>query len=178
MQMNVLTLAQVPAVETLYEHVGPTTKLPGPLTMVADAVSEPASITPFTALAVMVRVGFVWTAFVAGAGVIEMKASSGARFALPVADPVTPVKLHVVAWFAGVQASSGALLQRVFPLRLQVPAVPFKPDELFMKNDCVMAACFTLIVAMNFFSSGPSVHPDSVSTTLSGAATAPAGTTG
>src|SRR5262249_9998725 len=104
MQMNVLSLAQVPAVEPLYEHVGPTTKLPGPLTRVADAVCEPESITPFTALAVIVSVWFVSTALVAVAGVIEMKASSGARLALPVADPVTPVKLHVVAWFAGVQA--------------------------------------------------------------------------
>ena len=32
---------------------------------------------------------------------VWMLASSGVRLALPVADPVTVLKLHVVAWLAG-----------------------------------------------------------------------------
>src|ERR1044071_7512404 len=147
MQINVLSLAQTPSVEPLYEQLFAPTKLPGPLTMLADAVWEPVSMTPLMAFTVIVSVWFVLTALVAVAGVIWMLASSGPRLALPVASPVTVDQLQSSASVAGEQSVSGELLHFVLPLSEHVPSVPCKAPRPFMKNEPARAVCFTRMMA-------------------------------
>src|SRR5215468_12208576 len=94
-----------------------------------------------------------------------MNASSGVRFAFPVAVPVTRWKSQSPAT---VHTCVGALVHRVFPASVQVPVVPTSAPRPLMMNEPEMAVCFTRITANDGLSSdGPRLQPVPLIVTMS-----------